>query len=117
MRIAIVVAAAIALAGCAEKQLNELNYTEFRGVVAKMRANCAAAGLKDGSPEWAVCIRQETMAEDARRKNDRIRRNDAADALAGAGQAFNNGYNNALVNRPHSCTTNLVGRTAFTNCY
>jgi hypothetical protein len=86
---------ALVLSGCAEKQINELSYSELKQVAAKIDAACDAAGAKEGTPERKICVDQEIRREDAERKNSvvqaaRFRRGMSAmgDGLQQAGQTY-----------------------------
>lgn len=89
----IVILAAIAMAGCQGKPLNELSYSELKAVANTIGKRCEAQGITRTSSEWNNCVRQETAREDASRS--------------------------AAASRRHSrayCVTNNAGGTLMTSC-
>lgn len=112
MRVVILVLA-LAVSGCAAKQINELSYSELKQVAAKIDAACDAAGAKVGTPERKICVDQEIQREDAERKNSavqaaRFRRGMSAmgDGLQQAGQQYGQiRYNSPPPNPVINCTS------------
>lgn len=83
MRKLLLSASLLLLAGCAEKQMNELSYSELQQVATRIIKTCNAAGATSGEAQKA-CFQQEALAEDARRRNSVARSAAAANAIAGA---------------------------------
>lgn len=69
--------AVLVVAGCQGKPLDQLSYSELKLVAAEIGARCEAQGITRSSPEWGLCVRQETDKEDATRSRAADRRNSA----------------------------------------
>lgn len=68
MKIALMIAAALALAGCQQnKPIAELSYSEVKELAGVIRQRCEAQGVKQGGPEWDACTKQEISRESATR--------------------------------------------------
>ncbi len=83
MKTFVLVIFAFGLAGCAEKQFNEMSYSELKGVAQKLANTCAKQGLKPGTEEFVACYKQEAIAENTRRQNS-IGRGEAVAGTIGA---------------------------------
>lgn len=70
MRWIAIVIAGLALSACqANKPLDELSYSELKTVADQIGARCEAQGITRKSPEWGLCVQQETNRERAARDN------------------------------------------------
>lgn len=75
MRWIAIVIAGLALSACqASKPLDQLSYSELKTVADQIGARCEAQGITRKSPEWGLCVQQETNREDATRKAASTRR-------------------------------------------
>ncbi len=85
----LMVIALAALASCQSKEVTEMSYSEVKALVAEKAQECVAQGVKPGTQEMQLCLRQEVNAEQARRHN-RNARLQAAAASSTYCQAFGN---------------------------
>lgn len=71
---ALVVMAAISLAGCqASKPIEQMSYSESKALAAELHKRCAAQGFPQGDPEFNACMKQEINRE-ASVRNEAYRR-------------------------------------------
>lgn len=116
--------AALAVAGCQTKQLDELSYTERKALGKTIAQRCIDQGITKKGPEADACLRAEVEREFATRERNREKGRHAAMAFS---QGFSN-YGRAMSapayslstssHRPINCTSQSYGGgTVYTNCY
>lgn len=77
MRFTVVALSAMLLAGCQTKTVEEMSYTERKGLAAQITKRCYDQGVKPGSPEYEACSKVEVEREVATRRRQAARQ-DAA---------------------------------------
>lgn len=113
----------VCLAGCAEKQINELSYAELKQVAARIDAACDAASAKAGTPERQMCVNQEISRENAERQASLVREARFRRGMSAMGdglQQASSNYAKATAVPPRTrldctSTTDFTGTTR-TNC-
>lgn len=105
----LLLACAVALAGCSTKSIDEMSYTEVKAYGAVLHKKCVDQGVKPG-PEMQLCINQEARADQSRRQKQK----EIGAALAGAGEAYSQSMQ---ANRTVNCTSTGYGNTVRTSCY
>jgi hypothetical protein len=111
-------------AGCAERQINEMSYSELVTLSQQIKKKCASEGAPQGSPNYETCWHQEVTAEDARRQAYARWREGAGMAFASGMSGVSQGYYQAAqpTYRPLNCTSSTMGAytsnpTVNTSCY
>lgn len=107
------VLAVFAVAGCVSKPIEEMDYKERQALADDILSRCIEAGAKPNSRDMAICIDAEVQSEDARRKNNVLRRQAAGAALANYGAAMQRNSQRGMY-----CTHSPgYGGVVNTNCY
>ena len=60
--------AALVLAGCQTKTVEEMNYTELKALADVIAKRCLVQGVKPGTPEMKMCTQVEAGRESAVRR-------------------------------------------------
>jgi hypothetical protein len=112
----LVTVAAISLAGCDTRPLDELTYAEQQEMLQAFTANCAAAGVTKSDPRYHDCVQAEINAENAKRGRQSSAMVNIGNGMAAAGDNYSR---SAAANRPVTCTTRPpVGwGSVTTTCY
>lgn len=74
MRLFVLGVAAIALAGCQSKPVEQMSYTEVRALAGEIQKRCEAQGARSPSAEFEACIQQEVTREKSVRAANYARR-------------------------------------------
>lgn len=101
---AVLVLAAIALAGCQSTPVQELSYTQRQVLAKQIAIRCAEQGYPDGNPQQRECIAHEVNREVALRQHNERRRMQLAAGLSAAGDSFTAASRSAPVG-PVTCTS------------
>jgi hypothetical protein len=122
-KISVVVVCLLA-AGCAERQIGEMDYSEKIALAGKLREKCTKEGFPPNSPRFMDCMTTEVQAENARRIAYAQWRQGAGMALAAGMNGVSQGYYQAAqpTYRPLNCTSSTMGAytsnpTVDTSCY
>lgn len=107
-------ACGLALAGCQSKPIEQMSYTELNQLAGVLAKSCLDQGVKAGSAEMDLCLRQEVGREKATRAANAQKRQALAGAMAAAGQ---NMQQNAAASQPITCNSSAYGRNVQTTCY
>lgn len=105
MKIAVVIVAALALAGCAEKRISELSYPELKALGLKLQQRCIKEAGPVGTPAHETCMKQYAAQENTRREYSGFRF-EPSGALSPAVPPY----------RPTHCTSYRVGTSINTSC-
>lgn len=111
-RLALLVAA-LAVAGCETKSVDEMSYSEVKQYAAELLERCKKQGASPGN-EMQMCINQEARADEVKRRKAIQTRRQIGAAIAAAGDGYARG---SQANRAVNCTSNRVGTYVYTNCY
>lgn len=118
MKVKLAIAALCTLAGCDNRPLNELTYSERQEFLEVVTARCTEAGAPPGSDKFVTCGQAEIDAENAKRANRRT----AGVALGAGLQSYGNHMSAAAISPPRQVTCNTYapmgyGLPARTTCY
>lgn len=108
------------LAGCAEKTIDELTYSERMELAEQFIQRCEKQGLTIDDPEMVVCFNIEADLETKRRNASVDRAENIGLAISAGAQGYSDGYNSHAASnyrRPINCSSNSVGAYVYTNCY
>lgn len=110
---------AFLLAGCAEKTVDELSYSERKDLADKFIDDCIAQGIDINSDEMVTCFKVEADRETLRREKSKERSEMIGLAIGAGASGYSNGYNQAASSyrRPVNCTSNTIGGYTNTSCY
>lgn len=92
-RAAVFVLAVGVLAGCQTKTVHEMSHTEKKQLAAEIRKRCLAQGVRPGTKEDDICLRNEVAREFYVRENAprwHFDPSGAATALQGVSQGYYN---------------------------
>lgn len=109
----VIVACAIALAGCETKSVDEMSYTEVKQYAGELMERCRAQGAAAGN-EMQMCINQEARADEMKRRKAIQTRRQIGAAIAAGADGYARG---SQANRSVNCTSTGYGNTVRTTCY
>ncbi len=118
----------ILLAACAEKPIDQMNYSEREELAQKLIKNCEAQGIDLYSPEMDVCYKIEVEREAKRRQSSVDRAENIGMAVSGRMKAYGEGigrpgYTASYTPIPDptprriNCMSNSMGGFTNTTCY
>lgn len=109
----------ILLAACAEKTVDQLNYSEREALAETFIQNCEKQGLTVDDREMVTCFRIEADRETKRREASVERAKTIGMAISAGAKGYSDSYNQAASNyrRPVNCTSSRLGNNVNTTCY
>lgn len=112
----LVLAGVLAMAGCAEKPVEEMGYAEISALSKEIEQRCTDLGLTPGSPQHQQCKQVEAQKEISTRRANKNRRIAAATAMQQTSQGY---YAAAQSSQTINCTTSpAIGwGSSRTTCY
>lgn len=115
--IALGVVVAAMLAGC-EKPVEEMGYAEMQALAKEIEQRCTNLGLKPGTPQHQQCRQVEAQKEIYTRRANKVRRQNAADAMQQASQNYQQSIAIQQSRRINCTHRPAVGwGSATTTCY
>lgn len=108
----------VALAGCAEKPVEEMGYAEISALAKEIEQRCTDLGLTPGTPQHQQCGQIEAQKEITTRRANAVRRQNFGIAMQQASQNYQQSIA-AQQSRQINCTHSPgVGwGSATTTCY
>ncbi|WP_313348163.1 hypothetical protein [Paracoccus sp. (in: a-proteobacteria)] len=118
----------ILLAACAEKPIDQMNYSEREELAQKLIKNCEAQGIDLYSPKMDICYKIEVEREAKRRQSSVDRAENIGMAVSGGMKAYGEGIGRSgyaasytpipdPTPRRINCTSNSMGGFTNTTCY